>query len=133
MAFIRYIMAINWVVTVLQFCVLGFQIHRWNEIIGAIFSIVVSLLAHLPAAFGEEREQWFVVFYAFLLVTDLLFQTVNMILLISLQWVVVQFCINLNFSVDVSEYGGVVCHDWRHFGKYMMRVCFSEELHNRNH
>lgn len=121
-AFVRYIMAINLVVIVGQFCVLGFQIHRWNEIVGAIFSIVVSALGHLPAAFGEDREQWFVAFCAFLLVADLLFQTVNIILLISLQWVVVQFCINLNFSVDVSEYGEVVCYDWRHFGEYSIDV-----------
>lgn len=116
-AYFKSVMAINLAVVILQFCVLGFQISRWNEIVGAIFSIVVCLVGYLPASFGERREKWFICFYAFLLGSDLLFQTVNMILLINFQWVVIQFCIHLNVSVDISDYGGVSCNDWWHFGK----------------
>lgn len=115
---IKTIMAINLAVIILQFCVLGFQIYRWNEIVGSIFSIVVSFIGYLPSSLGESREKWFIGFYAFLLMTDLLFQATNMILLINFQWVVIQFCIHLNVSVDISDYGGVSCNDWWHFGKY---------------
>lgn len=110
-------MATNLAVVLLQFCILGFQIHRWNEIIGSIFSIVISFIGYLPTSLGEKRERWFTGFYALLLIADLVFQLVNMILLICFQWVVIQFCIHLNVSVDISDYGGVACNDWWHFGK----------------
>ena len=110
-------MAINLAIIILQTCVLGFQINRWNEIVGAVFSIVISFVGYLPSAFGENREKWFVCFYGILLVSDLIFQLVNMILLICFQWVVIQFCIHLNVSVDISDYGGVACSDWWHFGE----------------
>lgn len=114
---IKSVMAISLAVIIIQVCVLGFNIYRWNEIIGAIFSIVVSIVGYLPAAIGESKERWFMSFYAFLLIVDLIFQLVNMILLICFQWVVIQYCIHLNVSVDISEYGGVSCNDWWHFGK----------------
>lgn len=115
---IKCVMATNLAVIVLQACVLGFQIYRWNEIVGSVFSIVISFLGYLPTSIGESRERWFIAFYAFLLLVDLVFQLVNMILLICLQWVVIQFCIHLNVSVDISDYGGVACNDWWHFGRY---------------
>lgn len=118
-ALVKSVMAINLAVIVLQFCVLGFQIYRWNEIVGSIFSIVVAFVGYLPASIGESREQWFVAFYGLLLLADLIFQLVNMILLICFQWVVIQFCIHLNVSVDISDYGGVACNDWWHFGKFL--------------
>jgi hypothetical protein len=110
-------MFISLAVIVLQTCVLGFQINRWNEIVGSIFSIVISFLGYLPSTFGKDREKWFIFFYGVLLVSDLVFQLINMILLICFQWVVIQFCIHLNVSVDISDYGGVACSDWWHFGK----------------
>lgn len=111
-------MAINLGVIILQFCVLGFEIYRWNEIVGSIFSIVISFLGYLPATIGESKEGWFMGFYALLLIVDFTFQLVNMILLICFQWVVIQYCIHLNVSVDISDYGGVACNDWWHFGKF---------------
>lgn len=113
----KCVMAINIAVIVLQFCVLGFEIYRWNEIVGSVFSIVISFLGYLPSGIGESKERWFITFYAILLVGDLIFQLVNMILLICFQWVVIQYCIHLNVSVDISEYGGVACNDWWHFGE----------------
>lgn len=109
-------MAINLAVIVLQACVLGFQINRWNEIVGALFSVVVSLIGYLPSVF-QENERWFVCFYGILLVSDLIFQLVNIILLICFQWVVIQYCIYNNVAIDVSNIGGVACSDWWHFGK----------------
>lgn len=111
-------MAINLAVIILQTCVLGFQINRWNEIIGAVFSIVISFVGYLPSALEADHEKWFACFYGILLVSDLIFQSVNMILLICFQWVVIQYCIHLNVSVDISDYGGVACSDWWHFGKF---------------
>lgn len=108
---IKYVMFMNLAIIILQFCVLGFGIYRWNEIVGAVFSIVISFI-------GYYRERWFIGLYAFLLTVDLIFQLVNMILLICFQWVVIQFCIHLNVSVDISDYGGVACNDWWHFGEY---------------
>lgn len=105
--------AINLAVIVLQTFVLGFQIDRWNELVGAVFSIVVSFLGYLPT----NGEKWFIYFYGILLVADLIFQLVNIVLLICLQWVVIQFCINLNITIDISNYGGIACSDWWHFGK----------------
>lgn len=116
-AAVKIIMVLSLACIILQACVLGFQINRWNEIVGSIFSIVVSLMGYSPKSFGREREQWFVCLYAFLLVFDLTFQLINMILLICFQWVVIQYCIHLNVSVDISDYGGVACNDWWHFGK----------------
>lgn len=114
---IKSVMAINLATIVLQFCVLGFEIYRWNEIVGAIFSLVISFIGYAPASFGENKVRWFVGFYSILLTADLIFQLVNMILLICFQWVVIQYCIHLNVSVDISEYGGVACNDWWHFGE----------------
>lgn len=113
-------MSINLAVIILQFCVLGFQIYRWNEIVGSIFSIVICFLGFLPTLCGEKHERWFIGFYAILLLLDLLFQTINMLLLINFQWVVIQYCIHLNVSVDISDYGGVACNDWWHFGEYQL-------------
>lgn len=113
----KSIMATNLAIIVLQFCILGFQIHRWNEIIGSVFSIVICFIGYLPVVFGEKRERWFIGLYIVLLIIDLVFQLVNMILLICFQWVVIQFCIHLNVSVDISDYGGVACNDWWHFGE----------------
>lgn len=110
-------MFINLAVIILQFCALGFQIYRWNEIIGSIFSVVVSFTGYLPTSLGETKESWFIGCYAALLSLDLVFQLVNMILLICFQWVVIQYCIHLNVSVDIAVYGGVACNDWWHFGK----------------
>jgi len=115
--FIKSVLAINLAVIVLQFCLLGFEIYRWNEIVGSIFSIVVSLLGYVPAGIGETKERWFMGLYSFLLFSDLIFQLVNMILLIRFQWIVIQFCIHSNVSVDITDYGGVSCNDWWHFGK----------------
>lgn len=112
----KSVMAINLAIVILQICVLAFGIYRWNEVVGSIFSIVVSFLGYLPKAIGESRERWFLGFSAFLMGIDFVFQTVNMILLICFQWVVIQYCIHLNVSVDISEYGGVACNDWWHFG-----------------
>lgn len=113
----KCVMFTNLAVIVLQFCVLVFDIYRWNEIIGSIFSIVVSFTGYIPTSFGESKERWFVILYAILLSADLVFQLVNMILLIRFQWVVIQYCIHLNVSVDISIYGGVACNDWWHFGE----------------
>ena len=121
-AAMKTIMAINLAVIILQFCALGFQIHRWNEIIGSIYSVVISFVGCLPSGIGQGSERWFLGLYAFLLVSDMLFQTVNMILLINFQWVVIQYCIHLNASIDISYYGGVSCSDWWHFGKYEPRL-----------
>lgn len=115
---VKCVMAINLAAIVLQICALGFQIYRWNEIIGSVSSIVISFLGYLPASIGENKERWFIIFYTFLLTADLIFQLVNMILLICFQWVVIQYCIHLNVSVDISDYGGVACNDWWHFGEY---------------
>lgn len=116
---IKSMMAINLAIIIIQFCVLGFQINRWNEIFGAILSIVICLIGYLPAALGENKEKWFLTIYSVLMIIDFIFQLVNMILLICFQWVVIQYCIHLNVSVDISEYGGVACNDWWHFGKYI--------------
>lgn len=121
-ALIKIIMAISLACIILQACVLGFQIDRWNEIVGSIFSIVVSFIGYIPTSFGRERERWFICFYAFMLIFDFTFQLINMILLICFQWVVIQYCIHLNVSVDISEYGGVACNDWWHFGKFLEMI-----------
>lgn len=104
-------------VIILQFCVLGFNIYRWNEIIGSLFSIVISLINFISLCFKNDEQQWFTVLFLILVIADLVFQLVNMILLICFQWVVIQYCIHLNVSVDISEYGGIACNDWWHFGK----------------
>lgn len=114
---VKSMMAIGLAIIVLQICVLGFQIYRWNEIIGAIFSIVIALMGFFPALVGEMKSRWFYTMYTLLLSADLIFQVVNMILLICFQWVVIQYCIHLNVSVDISDYGGVACNDWWHFGE----------------
>lgn len=120
-ALTKSVIAINLAAIILQFCVLGFEIYRWNEIVGSIFSIVISILGYLPAALGESKERWFIGLYAILLTSDFIFQLVNMILLICFQWVVIQYCIHLNVSVDISEYGGVACNDWWHFGEFQFQ------------
>lgn len=127
---IKSVMAINFAVIILQICVLGFEIYRWNEIVGSVFSIVVAFLGYLPSTFGENKERWFIGVYALLLVVDMIFQLVNMILLICFQWVVIQYCIHLNVSVDISDYGGVACNDWWHFGKlYFKRRTVLRDSH----
>lgn len=112
----KSVMAMNLAIIILQICVLAFGIYRWNEIVGSIFSIVVSFLGYMPKGIGENRERWFLGLSAFLMIADFVFQIVNMILLICFQWVIIQYCIHYNVSVDISEYGGVACNDWWHFG-----------------
>lgn len=114
---VKIVMLINVVIIIIQLCALCFQINRLNEIIGSIFSIVISLMGFFPGSFGEV-ERWFLVLYALMLATDLIFQLINMILLICLQWVAVQYCLNMNVSIDISYYGGIACYDWWHFGEY---------------
>lgn len=114
---VKYVMIINLVILVIQICVIGLQINRWNEVVGAIFSIMVSISGHIAAFLGETNERWFSSFYVMILILDAIFQLVNMILLICLQWVVIQFCLYSNVSLDISYYGGIACYDWLHFGK----------------
>lgn len=120
----KYVFALNLAVIILQFCVLGFQIYRWNEIIGSIVSILISLIGYIPAVFGGRGKEsgWFLGTYVLLLTADLVFQSVNVIRLIYFQWIVIQYCIHLNVSVDISEYEGVACNDWWHFGKLAVNL-----------
>lgn len=113
----KYVKGFSLVIILLQLGVLGFNVNRWNEIVGALFSIIISIIVYLPALIQESREKWFMAFYGLLLLVDFSFQLINMILLICFQWVVIQYCIYLNVSVDISEYGGVSCNDWWRFGK----------------
>lgn len=110
---VKYSMLINLTVIIMQSCVLIIQINRWNEVVGSIFSIIVALIGHMAAFLGEPKERSIASFYAILLVSDILFQVVNMILLISVQWVMIQYCL---YS-DIYNYGGILCYDWLHFGK----------------
>lgn len=105
-------------VIILQICVLGFNIYRWNEIVGSTFSIVISLMNFISLCLESDEQQWFLILFLTLVIVDLVIQLVNMILLICFQWVVIQYCIHLNVSVDISDYGGVSCNDWWRFGKF---------------
>lgn len=110
--YFKFVKAANIAAIILQFCVLGFQIYRWNEIVGSSFSILVSFASFAPL---DAQEKWFLLIYSGLIAIDFTFQLVNMIVLICFQWVVIQFCINLNVAVELPA--GVSCSDWWHFGK----------------
>lgn len=107
---------LNLAVIILQICSLAFQIGRKNELVGSIVSVAIALLGFLPQLMGAARKRWALAVYLVLLFCDFVLQLVNDMLLIYFQWVVIQYCIHLNVSVDISEYAGIACNDWWHFG-----------------
>lgn len=122
---LKLLMFMSLAVIILQLCILGFSIsNRWNELVGSILSISLSLI-NLTALWcfncKGRGKKWFLAVFLLLLIGDLIFQTTNTILLIWFQWVVIQYCIHLNVSIDISEYEGVACNDWWHFGKFSFK------------
>lgn len=154
------ISAIAFSVAILQVFVAIFNLpNRWNEILGVVLSLSISIswficpngsnkneyhksndtcrqvvtyksnLEHsYNSSYGintdiedlkEERDDddETVVggIYKFLVSLDLLVLSVNTILLIYHQWIILQYCIYLNIAVSVPE--DVSCYDWWHFGK----------------
>lgn len=108
---------INIATILMQICVLFLQINRWNEVFGAIFCIVISMIFLFIGHLSDSRERWFNTCCSIIFGADIVFQLINMILLICLQWVVVQYCLYNNYTLDIAYYGGVACFDWSQFGK----------------
>lgn len=114
-------------IIVLQICVIFFQINRWNEIYGAIFSICLSISLLFP--FGEFKERWLPTLCALIFGLDIVIQLINLILIICLQWAVIQYCLYSNYTIDIAYYGGVACYDWWQYGKFLS---LSMYLYNDN-
>lgn len=121
---LKVALAINATVGIIQVIVIFIQIDRWNELIGAIFSLAISLLPLYPKLVNDLSSQvWFIYLHVSVVLIDSVFICINLVLAICLIWSMDASCLENNRTVYLPF--GVSCAEWRKFGKFDVKSLFT--------